>query len=45
MTKAVKSVLNAENASVSDLVADAIGVLAISVTTAAVLWLPAILSA
>lgn len=45
MTEAVKSVLTGENAPIRDLVADAFGVFAISVTMAAVLWLPAILSA
>lgn len=45
MTEAVKSVLSAENTSVRDLVADACGVVAICVTTIAILWLPAILSA
>ncbi|WBU57866.1 hypothetical protein [Paracoccus sediminicola] len=45
MTRAVKSVLTAENASVRQLVSDALGVIAISVSTVAVLWLPAILSA
>lgn len=45
MTDAVKSVLSAENASVRDLVADAVGVVAISVAAIVMLWLPAILSA
>ncbi len=45
MTEAVKSVLSAENASIRDLVADAFGVIAIGVSTIAILWLPAILSA
>jgi hypothetical protein len=45
MTEAVKSVLSAENASIRDLVADAFGVIAICVSTVAILWLPAILSA
>ncbi|WBU61291.1 hypothetical protein [Paracoccus albus] len=45
MTDAVKSVLSAENASVRDLVADAVGVVAISVAAIVMFWLPAILSA
>ncbi|MFV0410706.1 MAG: hypothetical protein ACK5LJ_13735 [Paracoccus sp. (in: a-proteobacteria)] len=45
MTRAVKSVLTAEDRSIRDLISDAFGVVAISVTTIAVLWLPAILSA
>lgn len=45
MSQAVKSVLSGETASARELLADAMGVLALSVTMAAVLWLPAILSA
>ncbi|SDD78304.1 hypothetical protein SAMN05421538_102421 [Paracoccus isoporae] len=45
MTRAVKSVLTAEDAPLRELVSDALGVIAICVSTVAVLWLPAILSA
>lgn len=45
MSQAVKSVLIGETASIRELLSDAVGVLALSVTMAAVLWLPAILSA
>ncbi|WBU65446.1 hypothetical protein [Paracoccus aerodenitrificans] len=45
MTKAMKSVFTGEDVSIRDLISDAVGVLAISVTTIAMLWLPAILSA
>ncbi|WBU54291.1 hypothetical protein [Paracoccus sp. SCSIO 75233] len=45
MTDAVKSVLTSENTSLRELAADALGVIAISVSTVAMLWLPAILSA
>lgn len=45
MTEAMKSVLSAENASIRELVADAFGVVAICVSTVAILWFPAILSA
>ena len=45
MTRAVKSMLTAEDAPIRDLISDMLGVIAISVTTIAVLWLPAILSA
>lgn len=45
MSQAVKSVLTGETATIGELLSDAVGVLALSVTMAAVLWLPAILSA
>ena len=45
MSQAVKAVLSGETASARELLADAVAVLALSVTMAAVLWLPAILSA
>ncbi|HMQ41218.1 MAG TPA: hypothetical protein PKC09_08095 [Paracoccus sp. (in: a-proteobacteria)] len=45
MTEAMKSVLSAENASIRELVADALGVVVICVSTVAILWIPAILSA
>lgn len=45
MTKAVKSILTAQDAPLRDLLSDALGVLSISVATVAVLWLPVILSA
>ncbi|MDO5604691.1 MAG: hypothetical protein Q4G25_05960 [Paracoccus sp. (in: a-proteobacteria)] len=45
MTAAVKAVLTAKDIPARELLADALGVVAISVATVAVLWLPAILSA
>ena len=45
MVHAVKSVLNAEDISIRDLIADAVGVISISVVMTVVLWLPALLSA